>query len=85
MHIESKVEEGSKAEIEFAKEGFVRDAMYKLFDEYYELLVSQIRQNLMANEDRDLIITRLQTIVQAALERHLETISELFDEAYDTN
>ena len=85
MHIESKVEEGSKAEIEFAKECFVRDAMYKLFDEYYELLVSQIRQNLMANEDRDLIITRLQTIVQAALERHLETISELFDEAYDTN
>lgn len=85
MHIESKVETGNKAEIEFAKEGFVRDAMYKLFDEYYELLVSQIRQNLMANEDRDLIITRLQTIVQAALERHLETISELFDEAYDTN
>lgn len=85
MHIESKVEEGSKAEIEFAKEGFVRDAMHKLFDEYYELLVSQIRQNLIANEDRDIIINKLEKIVQSALERHLETISELFDEAYDTN
>lgn len=84
MHIESKVEEGSRAEIEFAKEGFVRDSMHKLFDEYYELLVSQIRQNLIANEDRDLIINKLQSIVQAVLERHLETISELFDEAYDT-
>lgn len=84
MHIESKVEEGSKAEIEFAKEGFVRDAVHKLFDEYYELLVSQIRQNLIANEDRDVIINKLEKIVQNALERHLETISELFDEAYDT-
>lgn len=84
MHIESKVEEGSKAEIEFAKEGFVRDTVHKLFDEYYELLVSQIRQNLIANEDRDVIINKLEKIVQNALERHLETISELFDEAYDT-
>lgn len=84
MHIESKVEYRNKAEIEFAKEGFVRDAMHKLFDEYYELLVSQIRQNLIANEDRDVIINKLEKIVQNALERHLETISELFDEAYDT-
>lgn len=83
MHIESKIEIGNKAEIEFVKESFVRDAMHKLFEEYYELLVSQIRQNLMANEDRDVIITRLQTIVQSTLERHLETISELFDEAYN--
>lgn len=82
MHIESKIDEGAQYEIENAKRGFVKDAIHKLYEDYYETLVSQIRQNIRATEDRNIIINQLQSIVQKALERHIETLAELFDEAF---
>ena len=82
MHIESKIDEGAQYEIDNAKRGFVKDAIHKLYEDYYETLVSQIRQNIQATEDRNIIINQLQSIVQKALERHIETLAELFDEAF---
>lgn len=82
MHIESKIDEGAQYEIENAKRGFVKDAIHKLYEDYYETLVSQIRQNIQATENRNIIINQLQSIVQKALERHIETFAELFDEAF---
>lgn len=82
LHIESKIENGSQVEINNAKKGFVKDAMNKLFEEYYENLSSQIRTNIVMNEDREEAIKKLYSIVQKALERHIDALSELFDEAY---
>lgn len=82
MHIESKIDEGAQYEIDNAKRGFVKDAIHKLYEDYYETLVSQIRQNIQATEDRNVIINQLQNIVQKSLERHIETLAELFDEAF---
>lgn len=83
VHYEAKIEHNLRPqpyELAAVKESFIKDAMHKLFEEYYEDLSAQIRQNIMANEDREVAIQRLQAIIQNALQRKVDDLLEFFDE-----
>lgn len=62
---------------------FLKDTLNKLFEDYYELLASQIRTNLVATEDRELIINQLQNIIHQAFEKKQEMIVQFFEDNFD--